>query len=465
MSSKLTDRARRVVELAVVVLCTTAALVLVSQIGAHLCTAPGQPAAQPLVSPIISPIVSPLLPPAQTVADEDEAGIDTLTRKGSLVSYTIIVSSSGVGGPACLTDTLPDGLVYVPGPAPAAGNLSASDSAVYWNGDIAAGQPLVLTFQARLGPRLKSEQVLVNRARVSNAVTPELETNAVTTTVFNPYLQAPTALVNGLPFNVAPRGGRIFYTILITALAEAGIVNFTDTLPVGMTPIMSEVWSSAGPAPRVDNRTVLWAGPVSAGQPVLILIPARLRRDQIKGKTLVNLAHTDGPEGHADTRPVTTTIIIADIHSSKRLQPNVIHGRTQITSTMVLTATDGSGMSTITDTLPPNMTYVPGSLALLSASDGSTPIGSAARSPKGGVETLVGSAGYDARLNAITATLQVDAGALVTLTWRMTYTVIPTATIIITDPATVYTGTSPYTGDLVTLTIQPYLAYVPAITR
>jgi len=96
------------------------------------------------------------------------------TQPGDLVDFKLVLSDP-IATPHLalqLTDSLPNGLSFVPGSLSASsGTLNESGGTISWNGALLSGKPITIAFQAQVSAAISSTTVLINQAQLSGGRT------------------------------------------------------------------------------------------------------------------------------------------------------------------------------------------------------------------------------------------------------------------------------------------------------
>jgi uncharacterized repeat protein (TIGR01451 family) len=111
----------------------------------------------------------------------------SLADPGDVLNYTITLRSAGSGLPnARVTDTLPAEVRYLGDLWASRGSYSESGGAITWTGDVPAGEPVTITFGARVREEITHPQAIVNTAFIDDGLGHVWQAKAV-------------AIVNGYP--------------------------------------------------------------------------------------------------------------------------------------------------------------------------------------------------------------------------------------------------------------------------
>ncbi|MEO7909034.1 MAG: isopeptide-forming domain-containing fimbrial protein, partial [Roseiflexaceae bacterium] len=103
-------------------------------------------------------------------------------QPGDLVDFKLVLSDP-IAAPLLtlqLTDSLPNGLSFVPGSLKASsGTASESGGTISWNGALRSGKPITITFQAQISAAISSPTVLINQAQLSGGRTATFRTTLI----------------------------------------------------------------------------------------------------------------------------------------------------------------------------------------------------------------------------------------------------------------------------------------------
>lgn len=377
-------------------------------------------------------------------------------RPGERITYTLVLTNGGAADASglVLTDTLPAGVSYVPGSASAAPGLNllaTPPPALVFTGTLPAGNALTATFRVTVSS-VPSGTLLVNGAEAI-ATGSDLVTDTTThgVTVVAPDLSIVKAATPASGSLVAP-GGWMTYTVVVAN--EGGLaqdVTISDTLDLANVNLVishtTAGWLS-GPNPvRVTGFDL------DAGQRVTLTLGVTVS-GSVSGTAITNRAsftstQTPSPQLSDDVTHVIsgTGTPLPDWGLTKSADPP---GGTPLTQgetiTYTIVAYNGGGLAThvvLTDAIPAGTAYV---------------AGSAAADP--------GSAGFDGTQVRVSLP-GLPAGAVLTLTFRVTVTAHTTAAIVNTawlasdqtEPETSNAVSHPVRG------VGLYCVYLPIVVR
>ena len=239
----------------------------------------------PLATATPTPVEAAIPPSLVTykVVDPSEAG------EGDLLTYAIIIMNDMMGGEdpgsrVMVVDVLSPYLLLVPGSLTGGATYDAAQHAIIWQGQVARGGSMVISFQAHIGQGLEPGSRLQNRALITDAfgrisivdaftllrgrdVTPP---PTPTSTLGPPPLVTPTATASPT-FTPSPTP-TVSPTRTQTPLPTPTVfvywkgeyyANRTlsgNPVLVRADPVISFNWGRGSPAPQVpaDNFSVRW---------------------------------------------------------------------------------------------------------------------------------------------------------------------------------------------------------------
>jgi uncharacterized repeat protein (TIGR01451 family) len=246
--------------------------------------------------------------------------------------------------------------------------------------------PLTIAFQVNIADWLPPQTVITNTAIIEDRRGPTYERLA-TTRVNTIELEGSTKEVDK---SVAVPGEVLTYTLTLrnTGTADAMGVIVVDPIPLHT---VYQPNSATGGAifDQASNR-ILWNGVVPSGDQVSLSFAVRTVPPLPDGTVIENAASIDDGVQSPFTRTATTTITAPDLRPSQKLasqrlsvsasqrlgeeggvSPGWTHGRMdawalgrmQVLTYTILVKNGGSGAATVTltDTLPAEVVYVPGS--------------------------------------------------------------------------------------------------------
>ena len=216
--------------------------------------------------------------------------------------------------------------------------------------------PLTIAFQVNIADTLPPETAITNTAIIEDQRGPTYERLA-TTRVNTIELGGSTKEVDK---SVAVPGEALTYTL---TLRNTGTADATDVAVVDPIPAQAvyQPGSATGGAiyDEATNR-ILWSGVVPSGEQITFSFSVRTVPPLPDGTAIVNTATIDDGVHLPFTRTATTTITAPDLRPSEKLVSSLT---SQVLTYTILVKNGGSGAATValTDTLPAEVVYVPGS--------------------------------------------------------------------------------------------------------
>ncbi len=224
--------------------------------------------------------------------------------------------------------------------------------------------PHAIAFQVKIADPLPTETIITNTAIIDNGRGTTYERRA-TTRVNTIELEGSTKKADK---SVAIPGEVLTYTLTLhnAGIADAAEVAVVDPIPPHA---VYQPGSATGGAIYDDiaNR-IMWSGAVPSGSQASFSFAVRTVLPLPDGTVVVNTATIDDGVHSPFTRTATTTIAAPDLSpSEKRVSSSPGEGGAespgQVLTYTILVKNGGSGpaMVTLTDTLPTEVVYVPGS--------------------------------------------------------------------------------------------------------
>jgi len=228
--------------------------------------------------------------------------------------------------------------------------------------------PHVIAFQVKIADPLPPEMTITNTAIIDDGRGTTYERRA-TTRVNTIELRSSTKEVDK---SVATPGEVLTYTLTLRneGIADAEEVAVVDPIPPHA---VYQPGSVTGGAiyDEVNNR-ILWSGPVPSGDQTSFSFAVRTVPPLPDGAIVGNTATVDDGVHPPFTRTAATTIAAPDLSPSEKLVssptsfPPHLGGEVspgQVLTYTILVKNGGSGpaMVALTDTLPAEVVYVPGS--------------------------------------------------------------------------------------------------------
>ena len=291
---------------------------------------------------------------------------------GDTVHYTLEVSKTGgAATDVQIADILPGQVSYVDGSAtfPIDNALSDTSSGLLvWNiGSVPEGnKTLSLSFNAVLDPVIANGTTLENTSGVLSLEQGLVISNPVTTIVDSkPVLvvtkQASDAYIFSPPVGSGEVPGTVTFSIDVEnqgdSVAEGLVVS--DTLPAGL------VIDPASTSGAVTGNTVEWSvGDLEPGRVVTLQVSAEAAEGLAGNTTLANKAlasTTTAGVGGVPSNEVTVTVVGEAVFTlTKSASAVAVKPGESFTYTLEYknVGTDDSGLITLEDTLPPDVTFI-----------------------------------------------------------------------------------------------------------
>ncbi|WP_342555768.1 hypothetical protein [Paenibacillus sp. FSL R7-0652] len=198
---------------------------------------------------------------------------------GETFTYSVVTTNGGIQpiSSVILTDSLPSGLIFVPGSVTVRGTSvpSANPASGIALGTINAGTSAAVTFQVSV-QSLPAGGSLLNRATVSyssGAFTGISNSNAVTTPVYQPVIN----IVKSASQTNTTQGDQLAYTLVVSNTGNlAAQVNVTDTIPAGLTFVPDSVTVNGTPRPGTSPLTGITLGSIAPGGSASVIFRATL---------------------------------------------------------------------------------------------------------------------------------------------------------------------------------------------
>ncbi len=314
--------------------------------------------------------VATVLPFNADLTPSTKSVTPTALYAGENMSYTIVLENSGnVNAAAILEDLIPDGTTYVNGSLAASSGTAVYNSfqeSIVWNGTVAPGVPVSISFSVETSPTLPGGTVITNTARFEhNSI--EYARSAASTIILTP------ADLSGSQKTVTPttvlRGDNLDYSIVFFNSGETPAqVAMTDTIPMSTTYVTGSLTASAGTAfyfPPQD--TIFWVGDALYNTPVSISFSVQTDSTIISGTLITNTADYVW-DGNADALTAAALVIEplpTDLSFSTKSVTSTIPMPGDPVSYTIILQNSGAETATVylTDTLPISVTYISGTLA------------------------------------------------------------------------------------------------------
>jgi len=219
--------------------------------------------------------------------------------------------------------------------------------------------PLAITFQVDIADSLPPQTVIINTAIIEDERGLTYERSA-TTQVNTIELEGSTKEVDK---SVAMPGEVLTYTLTLqnTGTADATEVTVVDPIP-GQTVYLPGSATGGASYDEATNR-IFWSGPVPSGEQVALSFAVRIMRPLPDGTVIENAATIDDGARRPFTRTAATLITAPDLTPSEKRVSSAGVRTGQVLTYTILVKNAGSAAATVilTDTLPAEVVYVPGS--------------------------------------------------------------------------------------------------------
>ena len=288
---------------------------------------------------------------------------------GDIITYTIVVGNSGDVNAtgAVISDTLPANTNFVTGSIsldpPGAGTKGTEPPILVSSLTITVGQRVTVTFAVTVSKPLTVGTMITNAASVTSTgtLTPSIDT--VTDTVNGADLSI-SKISNPKP---ALPGKVITYTIMVTNPGMSSVTEATvsDTFSTDINNV-SWTCSSSGGATCTASGSGDISDTITLPAFGVITYTVTGTLPALVTNTLINTATVTAPLGVTDPITANNTAtdanppsLQADLAISKSDEPDPVGASTTLTYTLSVSNVGPSTASaiTVTDTLPPGVTY------------------------------------------------------------------------------------------------------------
>jgi len=232
-----------------------------------------------------------------------------IAAEGDSLNYTITLRNDGRDGisQASLLNPIPAHTSYVAGSLqPAEAVYHPSTDTVTWNGGIAPGQSVIVSYRVDVASPLAPGTVVSNVAYIGYDDHYILFDREVDVRVNVPDLSASTITVDK---ETAERGEPLTYTIVLrnTGVIDASSAVLINDIPAHVAYLPGSL-STAGAPPAVwDGEKVTWSGPLSLGPPVTITYGAVVSTTG-GNLTIRNVAHLEDNFSYVTERTADTFV-------------------------------------------------------------------------------------------------------------------------------------------------------------
>ncbi|MBC7234664.1 MAG: immune inhibitor A [Chloroflexi bacterium] len=302
-------------------------------------------------------------------------------RPGETLRYTIVLINNGIADAhqIVVSDTAPMYTDILPGTFSVTGSPNtveqwATSDAVYWKGTVPLGSPVTLTFDVVLESVIPDGYIIVNEGRIYEGNVLETIVRAETEVESEPCLTSSTKVAEP---SEALAGDLITYTITLinTGNTNAETVTITDCLPQCTTYWPDSLTYTAGNGsfqenvPGCDHGGIVWQGPVYVGVNTVITFVVQIQPGQLPCTLIQNeVTIDDGVHQPFHKWDDTSVIPGPNFWTSEKVveteggTPTAAPGETLTYTVYVNNVGNQASYAEVTDAIPANTTYVPGSL-------------------------------------------------------------------------------------------------------
>jgi uncharacterized repeat protein (TIGR01451 family) len=233
----------------------------------------------------------------------------TVVAYGSPLTYTVTLRNDGWDdiSQASLLNPIPAHTSYV------AGSLEPSEAiyhpltnAVTWNGGIASGQSVIVSYCVNITPLLDPGTVISNVAYVGYDDHSILFDREVDVRLDAPDLTASTITVDK---GTAERGEPLAYTMVLRneGVRDASSAVLTNVIPAHVVYIPGSLSTEGTPPAVCDGEKVTWSGSLGLGPPVTITYGVVVSTTR-GGLTIRNVMHLEDDFDYVVERTATTIV-------------------------------------------------------------------------------------------------------------------------------------------------------------
>jgi uncharacterized repeat protein (TIGR01451 family) len=233
----------------------------------------------------------------------------TVVAEGDPLTYTITLRNDGWDGisQASLFNPIAANTSYVAGSLqPAEAIYHPSTNTVTWNGGIASGQSVIVSYRVGVASPLAPGTVISNVAYISYDDHYVLFDREVDIRVNAPDLSASTITVDK---ETAEHGESLAYTIVLRnqGIIDASSAVLTNVIPAHVAYVPGSLSAEGAPPAVYGEGKITWSGPVGLGSPVTItygVVVSTTRGDL----TIRNVARLEDDSGYVTERTATTVV-------------------------------------------------------------------------------------------------------------------------------------------------------------
>jgi uncharacterized repeat protein (TIGR01451 family) len=218
---------------------------------------------------------------------------------GQELTYTLTIRNTGprLLSNVSLSNTVPLSTTYLPGSLSGPAGYDPTTRRVTWNGPLAAGQAVTISYQVQLVPGLPPGTEVSNTAHLSDETAMVVHRTA-TTRIDTPNLASSSKVASA---QVGAPGQILTYTV---SLRNDGLcaaqAHFVDPVPPYAISLPGSGSASSGQLTVTTGGTT-WSGLIPAGQAVTLSFPVLISQS-LAGRYIYNRAFLD--DGWGDRRPL-----------------------------------------------------------------------------------------------------------------------------------------------------------------
>ncbi len=233
----------------------------------------------------------------------------TVVTEGSPLTYTITLRNDGWDdiSQARLLNPIPAHTGYVAGSLqPAEAIYHPLTNTVTWNGGIASGQSVIVSYRVDVASPLAPGTVISNVAYVGYDDHYVLFDREVDVRVNAPDLSASTITVDK---DTAEHGEPLTYTIVLRneGVTDASSAVLSNVIPSYVAYVPGSLSTEGAPPADYDGEKVTWSGSLGLGSPVTITYGAVVSTTRA-GLTIRNVMRLEDDFGYVTERTATTTV-------------------------------------------------------------------------------------------------------------------------------------------------------------
>jgi uncharacterized repeat protein (TIGR01451 family) len=193
-----------------------------------------------------------------------------MAADGQMLAYTLTLHNDGLDdvGWVAVTNTLPVSLTFQPGTLMPA-EASYTSGAVHWQGSLAQGQMVTISYLAQLTTPMPAGSLILNPAQVYLADQALTFTRTARTRVNAPDLAASLYVADR---DTARPGETLTYTIVLRndGLVDAPSAGLNNPVPAHTTYVTGSLALQGGGTAGDADDAITWTGALLRGQPVTL---------------------------------------------------------------------------------------------------------------------------------------------------------------------------------------------------